>query len=132
MKLIETAEYLAKNKNKFDDDFIRTVAGTLYGVNELEDPECSQIKMMVPEIKFGMELANRFSDFINGNDGAIFKEYFVKHLLRQHRTLQASVIRLLFSMLKEYGDAGDEYYDLRNEAAVKACQKLEAPAIPFI
>jgi ribosomal protein S25 len=58
--------------------------------------------------------------------------------IRQHRTLQASMIRVLLKFLAWYGGLGEEDYDLRNSAAVKACRELlpqsvvDGVHIPFI
>ena len=46
----------------------------------------------------------------------------VDFLSRRHRTLQANFIRLLVQILKEY--AKIEYYDGRNEHAVKTCKEI--------
>lgn len=51
-----------------------------------------------------------------------------------HRTLQASMIRTLLEVIIDYADAR---HDLRNEAAVKECQKVKEAldglaVIPFI
>ena len=53
-------------------------------------------------------------------------EPMVKALLAcvqsDHRTLQQSFFGVIFKLIEEYGKS--EYYDLRNEASVKACMKI--------
>ena len=66
------------------------------------------------------------------------KRIFFTCFLRKHRTLQAGMIRMLLSFLMEYGELPEDWYDLRNSAAVRACKKLlprsivEDTHIPFI
>jgi hypothetical protein len=73
------------------------------------------------------ELLSPWSRFVNNlamnYDTAGKALAFAMH--REHRTLQASIIRLIFSFLVQYSKLdGARYTDLRNEAAVNACKKL--------
>jgi hypothetical protein len=70
-----------------------------------------------------------------GTDVTRARLYFVDALTRQHRTLQQGIIRSLLLILGTYGEVSEEIgYDLRNEAATKACQKISAEVaqLPFI
>jgi hypothetical protein len=54
-----------------------------------------------------------------------FAQALVNAMHRQHRTLQANVIRVLQHFLVEYGKRdGMQWVDLRNKAAVELCQKV--------
>ena len=64
---------------------------------------------------------------------------FFEAMQKQHRTLQQSFWRLIFDVVKKYAELDKEgWYDLRNEASVKACVKLKVwlennyPALPTI
>ena len=60
------------------------------------------------------------------------EEGIFQGLMGEHRTLQASFVRCLIRALKRYGDT--DYFDLRNEAAVKWARKATEgdDYIPFI
>jgi hypothetical protein len=59
-------------------------------------------------------------------------------LIKEHRTLQASIVRTLLTSLTKWGKDADVFhnYDLRNEAAVKTVMKIvpivQDNPIPFI
>lgn len=60
------------------------------------------------------------------------EEGILQGIMGEHRTLQASFMRCLINALKRYGET--DYYDLRNEAAVKWAKKATEGDvyIPFI
>lgn len=80
------------------------------------------------------EFMKGLSNFVNHTcqSDKEFKKIFQETLRQDHRTLQASAIRLLIQCLIEYGENAS--YDLRNEGAVKACQQIKEMSfhIPFI
>ena len=69
-----------------------------------------------------MEIENAFNQF-GSHDTA---EVLSKHFLRTHRTIQQSIVRGMFVFLRDL--AKEEYFDARNENAVKAA-KLAVEAI---
>jgi hypothetical protein len=75
---------------------------------------------------------------VNGSHERELVEKLFLGISSEHRTLQASFWRILFSVMKKYGQIEPAWYDLRNEAAVKACKKLtehietDSLYIPFI
>ena len=88
-------------------------------------------------IKQTEEVVESLSRIVNvmGDDKEIV-EAFTDTFNRQHRTLQASMIRVLSSFLKDYGK--NEHFDARNEAAVALAKTMTesigeyGPAIPHI
>ena len=66
----------------------------------------------------------------NRNHGIDIGGTIADAIQRNHRTLQASLVRELLTALQEYGKT--PYYDLRNQAAVEYCKQLPDHAIPFI
>ena len=86
------------------------------------------------DIEESVKLLAGATNWMGRSDEEIALEW-VHHFRREHRTLQASAIRVLLQALVFYGDSGDAYYDLRNEAAVEACKLVRQAAdqpIPFI
>lgn len=76
------------------------------------------------------ESINNLINLCNRNHGLNIGETIAQELQKNHRTLQASLIRELLTALHEYGKT--PYYDLRNQAAVEYCKQLPDHAIPYI
>jgi hypothetical protein len=64
-------------------------------------------------------------DWLNSmsNGGSKHEDLFTQALMNTHRTLQASFVRFVFHVLLKYGER-TEYFDPRNEDAVKLCKEL--------
>ena len=71
---------------------------------------------------------------LNHGSVDVVADLMLKNITKQHRTLQQCFWKEIFGVIKGYGEL--EYLDARNEAAVKACQKLAAAAddvgLPYI
>lgn len=70
----------------------------------------------------GIDASEMMSDFVNKS-----REYkaFTDNFLRQHRTLQQSMIRLMLEVIEKV--ASDEYrFDARNQGAHETCKRLIA------
>jgi len=82
------------------------------------------------------KMINDLSSHVNnmGLDENEFADEFFQALAREHRTLQASIVRVLLKGLVRYGE--NISTDLRNEAAKKACKAvsdvIRSCPIPFI
>jgi hypothetical protein len=72
------------------------------------------------------------------NVGTDFSDVFADALSREHRTLQASIIKNLLNGLVKYAKNAEvhQFIDMRNEAAVKVIRKITPTIvdnpIPFI
>ena len=78
----------------------------------------------------GKELAVALEDYVNGTrDHTEFIDYVVNGT---HRTLNQSIILLFIKTMSAQGKS--KYFDLRNEASVKACKTLPLDDIylPYI
>ena len=91
---------------------------------------------MRDERKAGAAAAAYMSNFVNCFGGREKYEQFIQELCNDHRTLQASMVRLIIDYLRAMAKNGT---DERNEAAVKAAQIMVkalddagAAQIPFI
>lgn len=69
----------------------------------------------------GQDLAKEFSDFVNSSPTGTHEE-FTKAVLRDHKTLQQSMIRLCFNLI--FAMAEQKYTDDRNIDAVTACKTI--------
>jgi len=67
------------------------------------------------------ELANEFSNFANNFN--VDEEAFVNAFFRQHRTLQQSMMGLMFKVI-EKAASGDIGTDPRNQASIDTCKKM--------
>jgi hypothetical protein len=84
-------------------------------------------------------LIEQFSRMVNvmGSEKEVVEGLAVA-LLNEHRTLQASMVRVLLKGLVEYAKRADQHgmTDLRNEGAIKTLLKVSAVVqdnpIPFI
>ena len=86
----------------------------------------------------GQKIAKDLSNALNSMtfDKEVIKG-FVDSMTQQHRTLQQSSMRAIYSLIQRWAVmAGEGQYDLRNEATVKFCQeivsKCENNNLPFI
>jgi len=70
----------------------------------------------------GLELANHFSDFVNGSNSHEHEE-FIKGFCRQHRTLQQSMIRTMMATI-EHCASPDYGRDGRNQGSHDLAKKL--------
>ena len=72
------------------------------------------------------------------NVGTDFSDAFADALSREHRTLQASIVKNLLNGLVKYAKNAEvhQFIDMRNEAAVKVIRKITPTIvdnpIPFI
>lgn len=82
------------------------------------------------------KLVDELFRVINSGRDEKVAETLLLAIQNQHRTLQASFWRIIFTVMQKYGETPETHYDLRNEAAVKACKKLaeldQQSYIPFI
>lgn len=74
------------------------------------------------------ELAELLSDYVNNYNvcGRDAPTAFALALMRQHRTLQQSMIRYFVRILLAYGDSVGDWHDLRNQGAADFCKRLIA------
>ena len=85
----------------------------------------------------GEKVAKDLSDALNSMtfDKEVIKG-FVDGLTKQHRTLQQSSMRAIYSLIHQWAEMGDDgQYDLRNEGTVKFCQEIVEKCknnLPFI
>lgn len=76
-------------------------------------------------------LVDQLADEVNVlGSHQVFEEAFSSALIKQHRTLQQSLVGNLIQALRRYGDTSGT--DARNEAAVKHCQNLEEVHFPLV
>jgi len=68
----------------------------------------------------GQELAESVLNFVNGFNPNTY--VFIETILCDHPTLQQSVIRLVFELLKAM--SAQTYVDARNERAVEMCKRI--------
>lgn len=61
------------------------------------------------------------SNFVNNYNSD--KKGFKRSFLRDHRTLQQSVIKLFFEVMEEFAET-ENRTDLRNEASYQICKKI--------
>jgi len=61
---------------------------------------------------------------VNGSHERELVEKLFLGISSEHRTLQASLWRIIFYVMKKYGEIEPEWYDLRNESAVKVCRRV--------
>ena len=66
--------------------------------------------------ELAVEITNTFNDFNSAESAKIMAEHFVN----VHPTIQQSIVRGMFVFLRKL--AKSEYYDARNEDAVKAAR----------
>ena len=81
----------------------------------------------------GQELAKTMSGFVNSFSPD--SKGFIETVMREHKTLQQSVIRLCFDLIRAM--AKQDYVDGRNAASVAACQDIvntcgDRMNLPFI
>tara|TARA_Y100000034_G_C6766869_1_gene341904 strand:+ start:552 stop:821 length:270 start_codon:yes stop_codon:yes gene_type:complete len=80
----------------------------------------------------GVEFAKAISSFVNGNRSA--SATAVRHMLRDHRTIQQGMMRLFMQFAE---GMADQETDLRNEASVALAQEIMAidsrtRALPYV
>jgi hypothetical protein len=89
------------------------------------------------ENTLGYTIVQSLTHGVNGGDCRQLARTIAQALLCEHRTLQASAVRVLLLALDEYARTAHEngWTDLRNEAAVKNLRNLDlknAALIPFV
>ena len=73
----------------------------------------------------GAEAARELTNYVNSMGHSV--EDFVEQLtLREHRTLQQSVMALFLGCIEAWADKEDGRFDLRNEDTVKISRKIKA------
>ena len=70
----------------------------------------------MPAKDLAVEITNTFNDYNAGESAKIMAEHFVN----VHPTIQQSLVRGMFVFLRKLAET--EYYDARNEDAVKAAR----------
>lgn len=85
-------------------------------MNERKAIDESDLRML--EAK---EIVQKFSDYVN-NMGAS-PDAFAEHVMREHRTLQQSMFRVMLACIKRWSQ--EERFDLRNEDTVNTCKCLQ-------
>ena len=83
----------------------------------------------------GRQAAAALTNYVNGYCGPTDTESFVDTILREHRTLQQSTMRLIMATIKEWAKC--KHYDLRNEATIELARHIVAnlpkhDALPLI
>jgi len=84
------------------------------------------------------KLVETLSRFVNrGGSSKSKKEYFVRAVRREHRTLQQLLFSLFMECIKDWAETKEGHYDLRNEATVKTSKKIMTAlpdyyGVPFI
>jgi len=79
-------------------------------------------KQLTDEQK-AMKVADELGKFVNNFTHD--PELFVKGVLRQHRTLQQGIGRMVFKLIIAWAQECEKgYYDGRNEATVKRCKEI--------
>ena len=83
--------------------------------------------------KTAEKLAEAFADLVNTFNDEEIAEHFIKGIVKSHRTLQASTVRVLLLFFNKYKDAP---HDLRNQAAVEVAgvitEATKDKGVPFI
>lgn len=72
---------------------------------------------------------------VNGFNAKEFEKAFSDCIMREHRTLQQSMMRCFMHQIKVWSET--DFYDLRNEATVMLCKKImeavkDDEFLPFI
>lgn len=68
------------------------------------------------------EVQNVVSNFVN--NFSCDENGFVKAVLRDHRTLQQSTVRLCFKVIEAFAELPDNMTDPRNEAAAEVSREI--------
>lgn len=81
------------------------------------------------------EAVEKLSRMVNCFDDSAVAKAFAENMLRQHPTLQQSMMRVIVETIKAWSET--KWFDLRNEATVKLSQKIveevgEDFFLPFI
>lgn len=71
----------------------------------------------------GKELAQAVGDFVNGCSRKDMEEFASELTERVHRTLQQKAMGLFMACIKKW--ATRTSFDLRNEATVKLCRRID-------
>jgi hypothetical protein len=84
----------------------------------------------VKDAQAGEELIKKFGDMVNGGDAALV-EGMLYAFVREHRTLQQSMVRGFVRMMTRWAEEiekdGEAYFvDARNQDACKFARKLKA------
>ena len=69
------------------------------------------------------KLVGRIADLVNGTSTKMASELFYRGFINQHRTLQEMMWKMLLEVIAMYAEC--EWYDDRNEAAVKSCKAMK-------
>jgi hypothetical protein len=81
----------------------------------------AQLKFEIAGKETGREFAREFADFVNTmGDGR--EEHAIKKMLREHRTLQQSMMRFCMKFIE--GVAAHKCYDPRNVASVMLAREI--------
>ncbi|MBW8004097.1 MAG: hypothetical protein FVQ80_19265 [Planctomycetes bacterium] len=68
-------------------------------------------------------LVGKLADLVNGSSTEKVAEMFYQGFINQHRTLQELMWKMLHEVIIMYADC--EWYDARNEFAVKSCNAMK-------
>ena len=78
----------------------------------------------------GIKIANDFANALNSMtfDKEVI-EGFITGITTQHRTIQQSSMRAIYSLLMKWAEMGEQgIFDSRNESTVKFCQDVKEMA----
>ena len=68
------------------------------------------------------ETINKLSNLVNGFNDQEVSEALSECVMREHRTLQQSMMRFFAHQIKVWSET--EHYDLRNEGTIMLCKKI--------
>ena len=93
--------------------------------------QIDEVEASLPRLS-GVELANASTDFVNTFVNEKEESAFVDTILRSHKTLQQSVMRLFMRLVKGWAcvPSGDD----RNQATLDLATRIDSlePELPFI
>ena len=68
------------------------------------------------------DIVGKLADLVNGNDTRKVAEMFYQGFINQHRTLQEMMWKMILEVIMKYADC--EWFDARNEFAVRSCKAM--------
>ena len=74
------------------------------------------------EQEYVRELVGKLADLVNGNSTKEVAEMFYRGFINQHRTLQEMMWKMIHEVIMKYADC--EWFDARNEFAVRSCKAM--------
>ncbi len=85
------------------------------------------MRKALEESDLGMEEAKKIVEQLSSyvNNMGHNPEAFAEYVMREHRTLQQQMFRLMLVSIKKWAETKEGWYDLRNEDTVRICKKLQ-------